>query len=41
MKAKFNGTCKVCDMMIMAGKHDVVKDENSNWIHTKCSSEIK
>ena len=37
MKAQFNETCKVCDKMIMAGKHDVVKDEDSNWIHVTCS----
>ena len=37
MKAQFNGTCKICDLVIKAGKHKIIKDSNDNWIHTSCS----
>ena len=41
MKAPYNELCTVCKEMITAGKHDIVEDENSNWIHVKGSSESR
>ena len=37
MKARFNGTCKICDKPINAGKHKITKDDDDNWIHADCS----
>ena len=37
MKARFNGTCKVCELAIKAGKHEITKDDSGNWIHASCS----
>jgi len=36
MKARFDGTCKVCNLVIKAGKHEIIKDENGKWIHINC-----
>jgi len=33
MRARFDGTCKACNEIIKAGKHEITKDENGNWIH--------
>ena len=37
MKAQFNELCKVCNEMITAGKDEIIKGKNNNWIHVKCS----
>jgi hypothetical protein len=39
LKARFDGICKVCSLQIKAGKHDIIRDSNGNWIHKMCSKE--
>jgi len=39
LKARFNGTCKVCNLQIKAGKHKIIKDGSGNWIYKMCSEE--
>jgi len=36
IKAKFDGTCKICSGMITAGKDEIIRNSKGVWVHKDC-----
>lgn len=38
--AKFDGICRVCELKIIAGEHQIIRNSKNIWIHNSCDDSI-